>query len=490
FELPKKAGETTAEQTASFLSGGMLVISDNVVEVEKILKAITANRADNLASVPAYKESMARCQKATEAGKVPHVRWFLEPFGYIEAMRVIDPPTHKREGPDLVKALRKQGFTAIQGLGGFVTFSANTHQTLHRTMIYAPPVPKAKERYLLAANVLEFPNSKSLQAEAWVPPDVATYSTVNWNAKRAFPYLGPLVDEVTGQPYLFEDIIDSTKNDPNGPQLDIEKELVANLGSRVTIVTDFVDPITPKSDRSLYAIETANEKAVAAAVEKGMKHDKGVKRRDVEGFTVWEVTSQEVEVMELTIEVDGGEVQHADLEIEEEVLFQPGKGKTRKKRASRRPGQRAMANSAICVAHGQLFVASNIDMLEKVLKHANAAVAKGSLDATPEYTAVQKEMTALGATDVAARMFSRTEKEFRVTYELLKTNEMPKSQSLLGNLLNSALGDGKPGTIRKAKLDGRQLPAFDAVSKYLGPAGTFIVSEDNGWFVTGFVLKK
>jgi hypothetical protein len=78
----------------------------------------------------------------------------------------------------------------------------------------------------------------------------------------------------------------------------------------------------------------------------------------------------------------------------------------------------------------------------------------------------------------------------RINYELLRTNEMPKSQSIMGKILNEMLGDGKPGSVRKARLDGSKLPPYDAVRRYLGPAGTFVVTEDKGWFVTGFMLTK
>ena len=102
-----------------------------------------------------------------------------------------------------------------------------------------------------------------------------------------------------------------------------------------------------------------------------------------------------------------------------------------------------------------------------------------------------EEMKAgFGAESIAARIFSRSGEALRINYELLRTNEMPKSQSIMGKLLNEMLGDGKPGTVRKARLDGSKLPAYDAVRRYLGPAGTFVVTEKDGWTITGFMLNK
>ena len=40
--------------------------------------------------------------------------------------------------------------------------------------------------------------------------------------------------------------------------------------------------------------------------------------------------------------------------------------------------------------------------------------------------------------------------------------------------------------LREQKIDGRQLPDYEAVRRYLGPAGMFLRSEDDGWFASEF----
>jgi hypothetical protein len=139
-----------------------------------------------------------------------------------------------------------------------------------------------------------------------------------------------------------------------------------------------------------------------------------------------------------------------------------------------------------------------LELLERTLKHASAQRDSGDrgsgtgeqLAAAADYQRVVEEMSALGAESMAARLFSRSDEAFRINYELLRTNQMPKSQSIVGKILNEMLGDGKPGSVRKARLDGSKLPPYEAVRRYLGPAGTFVVTEKDGWFVTGFMLSK
>jgi hypothetical protein len=67
---------------------------------------------------------------------------------------------------------------------------------------------------------------------------------------------------------------------------------------------------------------------------------------------------------------------------------------------------------------------------------------------------------------------------------------MPQSETVLGQILNGLWGEGKEGVVRKQKIDGGKLPAFDTMSHYFGPAGSFCASEPNGWFITGFLIDK
>jgi len=66
---------------------------------------------------------------------------------------------------------------------------------------------------------------------------------------------------------------------------------------------------------------------------------------------------------------------------------------------------------------------------------------------------------------------------------------MPESESMLGRALNDLLGPD-PDTTRKQEIDASKAPDFDFVRRHLGPAGTFAVSEEDGWFFKGIMLSK
>ncbi|HEY2148203.1 MAG TPA: hypothetical protein VGH32_09720, partial [Pirellulales bacterium] len=472
FNMPNEEGRRAGRQTAYFLNGDLLAASNDVETLRRVLVSMKAERADSLAHLKSFAEIMQRCARpATGVSAVPQIRWFIDPFGYAAMVRETSVAP-RRKGIDLLTALKNQGFTAIHAIGGNLTFAADDFELLHRTMIYAPPLPghDGKERYDRAARVLTFPNTADLEPQSWVPRHVATYNTFNWDIKTAFAAVGPLVDEVSAEKGVFQDVLDSLKNDPQGPKVDIEKDLIGNLGSRVSVITDYQLPIGPKSERLLIAIETTNEQVVAATVAKTMKGD--ACRREFEGHVIWEIVDEDCSVPEVKIE-DSGAINPAD-------------------RADQAPDKKSkdhplMQNAAITVAFGQLFVASNLGSLEAVLHQAGKSDGLASSD---DYRVVADRLNDLGGVEASVRLFSRTDEEYRPTYELIRTGQMPRSETVLGQLLNALLGEGKEGVLRKQKIDGAKLPEFTAVSHYFGPAGTCIVTEPNGWFITGFMLDK
>ena len=328
---------------------------------------------------------------------------------------------------------------AVQGVGGYLNFAADGCELVHRTMIYAPPAPGhegGQDKYDLAARMLKFPVGSDLEPQSWVPKHVATYDTFNWDIKTAFAAVGPLVNEVTAEKGVFHDVLDSLKNDPQGPQVDIEKDLIGNLGTRVTVITDYSLPIGPKSERLLVGVETTNPAVVTKTIEKTMQGDAA--RREFEGHVIWEIVDEECSVPEVKIE-DSGAVNSAD----------------RDDGADKKKDRPLMQNAAVTVAFGHLFVASNLGFLETVLHQAGQ---REGLASCPDYQLVVNKMQSLGAGDVSFRLFSRTDEEYRPTYELVRTGQMPQSETVLAQVLNALLGDGKEGVPRKQKIDGTKLP--------------------------------
>ncbi len=447
-----------------------LVAADDLEVARGIIDRFPGS-ATNLATVQAFQE--VNRQVGAEQGELrAHARWFVEPFGYVDAVRADSSRRdQKKKGRDIVKILREQGFTAVQGIGGLVTLSEGAHDVLHRTMVYAPAVERAaddpnQDKYDLAMRMLNFPNGGEHQPPAWIPRNLATFVSLNADIINGFEYSKSLVNALADDE-IFEDVLESLEKDPNGPRVNIRKEVVANLGQHVMVLSNYQTPITTDSERLLFCIELTNVEPVRDALDKVMANDPNARKRTVGDHVVWEIVDEEVEIPEFELEFGFDEIEVPEDELTEE--------------------EKKLPNAAATVAHGHLLVGSHLDFVVKVLEEAeNRNTLAGSVD----YQIVQRALTQLGAESDSLRTFSRTDEEFRSTYELLRQGKMPESKSMMGRLLNLVFDDGDDETVRQQQLDGSKLPEFQVVRRYLGPAGIYVRSLEDGWMATGTFLSR
>jgi hypothetical protein len=304
-----------------------------------------------------------------------------------------------------------------------------------------------------------------------VPRDLASATSFQIKSRDGFEHARTLVDAIAGDEGFFEDLLASIKDDPKGPQIDVRKEFVAYLGDKVTVLSDHTFPITPQSERMLVAVEVTDEEAVLRTIHKALDSDPDARRLNVEGHTVWEfLDKQDDATDDLQLTIDGidpiGEAAPAEQdEVEERIL----------------------RNSAITVARGQFIVATQVELLRRILAER---AENDRLSLSEDAQLVTEHLLRLGAGRDSLRSFVRTDEEYRPTYELIRQGRMPESESVLGRVLNRMLGPEDEDMLREQKIDGSRLPDFQAVRRYLGPAGMYSRTETDGWFLTGVVLDK
>ena len=510
FDVPRPAMQNSGppNHTVYWLYKDTVFAAVENLEVAKAILAKTAlEKGDSLGSQKSFHEVMARCKK--DAGDVaPSVRWYIQPLGYAEAARTATPEESRRKGKSIYEVMRNVGFGGLQGIGGYVNLHSEHHEILHRTCIYAPPP------YQKSMKMLVFPNTQDLIPQRWVPRDVAMYISLSCDILNAFDNFGPLFDELygEGEKGVWGDIVEGFEKDPHGPQINLRKEIIQNLKQRVSIMSDYQLPITPQSERMLYAIEVKDEKAVEKAIAKWMKGTPTAKKREVKGHIVWEMVEEEddQEIPTLDLESPGDEPKAKPaIPAEPKPKAKPEdaapkdatpKETTPEKAGAEKappavvipakpaaPPAKVMPHMAVTIAHGHLLIASHMDFLEKILTLPAEA---NILARDKDYTVVANNIKELGLPDSCARFFSRTDEECRPTYELLRQGKMPEAETMLAKLLNAVLDEGEKGAVRKQWLDGKNLPDYEKVRPYLGLGGGNVQSEPNGWFLKGFLLHK
>ena len=456
YQLPKKLRDPKPTEVYLGIVDDQFVVSNSLPVITNIVSRATGKSVGSpLAANPDFAQAMAKVAGASE-DIPPHVRWYVEPFGYAELLKAANVSNTRRK-KDMLQKLRKQGFAAIRGVGGHINLAAHPSDVLHRTFILASPNSLEK-----AARMLSFPTGNHQPAPAWVPRELATYLSCNWNLRSAFDHSTSLIDEIVDTPGFVDDVLNSLKKDPAGPQIDIRTELLDHLDDQILLLSDYELPISTTSERLLVAIRCKDEAKVAAALKKLWKKDPTAVPREIGGRTIWEIVPDSEEVVELDIP---GAVPLEDEEFD--------------------PIQ--IPNIAMTAAQGFMLVATNINLLDKVLQDREPFE---SLNGAADYNAINRQLEDLGADDDSFRFFSRTDEEYRSAYEMIRQGKMPDSESVLGRVLNRLLGPKEKGVRRSQKLDGESLPDYQVVRRYLGPGGLFVQPSAEGWLVTGIMVSK
>ena len=125
-----------------------------------------------------------------------------------------------------------------------------------------------------------------------------------------------------------------------------------------------------------------------------------------------------------------------------------------------------------------------VPTIEDLLREQDAA----RLNETDDYQRVEVALKALGADSTSIRMFSRLDKKNEPNYKLLQQGKMQQSDTIAGKLLKRLMGSAEEKQVEK--LDVSKMPEFEKVAKYLGPSGTYVQTREDGWFISGAVLKK
>jgi hypothetical protein len=470
---PPKPPAPKPRQTFYFLVGNLFGAADDLDTVRGVLARIHGREGDSLADVPGFQKVLKRCR--SDLDTAPQIRWFMYPVGYASAMRAATPEAKRRKGKSVLEVLRNQGFTGVKGIGGFASFAEEGYDLIHRTAVYAPPP------YQDSMKMLKFFNREDYAPQPWVPRDIATYTTFYFDVLNAFDNFGPLFDELSGggNKGLWVKTMREMKEDPNGPQIDLREELIQLLNQRVTILTDYQTPIEVNSERILIALEVSDEKAAARGLEKAMHGDSGAKLRQFEefpGVQIWEIVEEKKELPP-PIEIDrGGDVPSLAPEANPNDPLQKND-----------ENPRVFPHAALAVTKGHLFIASHLDFLVKIL---HSRQSRELLCNDLDYRTVEQEIAKLPPEETCLHFYSRTDEEYRPTYELVRQNKMPESENMLARMLNNLFAEGKKKVRREPKLDGSKLPEYEVVRHYLRPAGMQVTSEPDGWFLKGFTLAK
>ena len=223
------------------------------------------------------------------------------------------------------------------------------------------------------------------------------------------------------------------------------------MRDRITICSITQTPIDDESERIVFGIELKSkddEAFISESISRLVENDAEVV--ELNGYRVLVLdTAQAAGNLDFDEEFDDefGDDPLAEDEPETEEEIKPAKPLFEKQ--------------VFVVAGGFLLIGNNVDQLESILVQISEDDGESRLGEAADYLRVKKALEKLaGKTAPSLRQFGRMDKTLQTNYEMLRTNRMPQSKTLLGQMVNRAYTseDTAEDFVRVQEVDGSKMP--------------------------------
>lgn len=474
----RKPGQLKIEQVVITLSDERIIAADRDTVVTDLLDAIAGEpKGGSISTVPEFKTVLTRAGQAmreplASGGGAIAGEWFARPF---QMGRILRESFNVDRGNDIdiLKLLEKQGFDAIKAAGGIAVVSGKQFDVLHRAFVLAPATTDLPTKYELAARMLQLVNTPREPIPGWVADTVASFNRLHLRIEEAFWASESLIDEAMGDE-IFRPMINGIAKDEDGPQIDLENNVLPNLDDQIILLTDNTEPVGESSERMLVAIRVLDGEKVKEAIRKAMEVEPDTTKLDVvPGVEIWRVEpgqgdeSFDSEAFDDLVDLgfdDDIEEQPPLLQHWAIALVDQGKGST--------------APYLMFSSHSELL----IETVRRIQQGAG-----GGLEDLAETQAVTKALKDLGCKDPSYDRVVRLKLSIRAKYELLRQGKLKGSDSVLVSIYRRLFAEEDGG--EPDSLSAERLPPIQEIEKYFSSGGSYVDVVEDGWSVTGFLLK-
>jgi hypothetical protein len=476
YNSKPKPGQLKIEQIALTLNESQLIASDRDTVVTDLLDAVAGEpKGQAIQSHADFKHVLTHSARAIKSplqdnGGTPAAEWYARPF---PMGRIIRESLEVDRGDqfDILNLLENQGFNAIKAAGGIFAIAGDKYDLLHRGTVLAPP-PFEQGSSILQA----FKNTPFAAIPTWLHDDTASVNRIVVDIEKAFWASETIINEAFGDE-IFRDIIDGIRDDKDGPQIDIAKNVLPHLDDEVILMTDNTTPADINCERMLVAIRVSDANAIKLAVQKAMEVEPDASKMDVlPGIDIWRVQRGKDDDTFDKETFGDLELGFEDQEKEKEQTKPPLLDHWAITVVDKGPGS----------THPYLMFSSHPDLLVMTAKR----IQEGELGGFGSLEPISKVTQSLKDLGCEKPMFDRavrTKLSLRAKYQLLREGKLKDSDSVLASLARRMFEDedgGQPDPLNAAKL-----PPLEQIEQFLPDGGSYIESTADGWFMTGFLLK-
>ena len=454
------------------ISNGWLLASDNENIFRELLRRISfidqLKESETLAAQKAFK-NVAENTRFHEDKIDAEVRWFVDPFGYVELAKAIadEEQEFKQRSNDWMGVLKKVGFDAIQGVGGSVALATEKHEMLHRSFVFMPNDNAAPGKQSVFG-LFDFENRQkaNLLPPVFVPNDSSGYFSGTWDMTKALKNAGHVVDAFLKDPGQFEKLLQELSHHMN---VNV-KEVMKRFANEIIVTSESKLPASEESEHVLVAIKlNGDAKFVFDNISRAWPEDDKIK---IAGFDAIMIDKETEEEIDDGLFGDPGFEDEDEEETDQDDQFN------------------LFEKRFIVVKDDYLFLTNNQQYMEELLLKKRESELRNAED----FVRVTDALKQLSKEErVSFRQFSRIDRVLRTNYEMIRQGKMGASQTVLARLLNQAFTPPNANNVepRDQKIDGSKLPEdYEVVARYMGPSGWVMETTKDGWLATGCVLKK
>jgi hypothetical protein len=333
--------------------------------------------------------------------------------------------------------LKALGINGIKAAGGSIILAPNDFDSI----IHGHLLMDSNRQGVMRAIR---PKSGPTDPEAWVSDQVISYMTMNWDFAKTLKAVGEIVDTFQGED-AFENNMMAAANKATG--IDLRKDFLELLDDRLTITQLIVPPKRINSQSNIYGLHakdptTLKTDTLPKFFAKLKEQSPGWESKLIGDSTVY-------------------------------VLTIPNQNENTRIR---------IPQPAFGIVGDDLLFSDSLKGMEEAIKTYSSG--EDLLVDAIEFKLVRDRIKKqLKDVETSVLSYQRPEESLRLFYDLASNPENITS-------LESMATNNPFFTALVTALKSKELPPFEEISKYLAPAGAFLVEEETGLHYTGFSIRR
>lgn len=366
-------------------------------------------------------------------GEEPQVTWFIDPIEWVRRAGRGNAST--QTGLAIMSGL---GLDGVKGAGGSLAFATEEFDGIFHTHILLENPRKA----VLDALALR---SGDVNPEPWVPADVESYMTLNWDVNKTYAEVVRLFDLFRGGEGSWQAQVLARAAEQFG--VDLEKDVIGAVTGRFTLITWMEKPARLNSQSTLIGVKLIDPKVShKALVQLAERFPERLTKKSYGGVDYYESPLPQNPPANLG-----------------EDLVRPNIG-------------------CVAVLDDYLLISNNPQLLQQVIITKNDAsrTLAGELDFKIIASKIKRQ---LGDTQAGMILFNRPEEGLRQLYDLAR------SEGIRSRLKTQAKNNRFFKNVDDA-LTANPLPPFAVLAQYLAPSGGLVTSDETGFHYMAFSLRR